>query len=326
MMQRILFFICTALVALSLLSCSDEVAEGPTPQVAFAVRPDAEGLVEASAKYHDGTQLSYTQTLYTYGGVTSPKPFSVSVAADATLLEATNTRLFGNDTSLYYRLLDASRYSFPANVEFQADSIVSRLRIDFNLKGLDQSKTWVLPLKITANNDIRAERQQILLKIVPTNDYSGIYEISKIDIEALPYDDDSGYKPHSTVGTSQRVYAVDETTVYFYAALLSDTDRHRDSYKVYARINPTTKTFTMWADNKDINFKPADRLTYTVTEQTDANIPGLIHRFYKPAIEYTYNDITQHPGHRIPYRVKTTPVLEKKIETLATQPDFSTGW
>src|SRR3712207_5332469 len=169
MVRQLFYFISMALLALALVSCSnDETEEQKAPQVAFATQPDAEGLVEAKVKFYDGHKLSYTQALYMPSGEKAGNDFNVTVATDGALLEAMNTRLFGNKASLYYQLLDASRYVFDGNIKFKANEGTAKMNITFNLDGLDLSKSWVLPLKIvgagtaTANTSSAAQGTHIV--------------------------------------------------------------------------------------------------------------------------------------------------------------------
>ena len=242
-----------------------------------------------------------------------------------------NRERFSGRTDLWYTLLEEDKYEFPEIVHIPAGTCVEQLNIDFDLRGINMTDKWVLPLTIVDDASYnyqghpRKNYAKALLRVIPFNDYSGSYSTSTMEVYIRNANGSTDNKPMVT--NNRTAYVVDNNTIFFYAGLMSeDLSRdERELYKIYIRFNED-KSLSMWADNEEkIGFKLYGTPAYSVTETMDATRPYLKHRYVSFTIEYDFKDVTSR-NQEVLYKVKGTMLLERNLNTQIPDEDQQIEW
>ena len=166
-----------------------------------------------------------------------------------------------------------------------------------------------------------------MLNIKPFNDYSGTY--STTTLQTFISNEDGSYDQANPIVRNTRTgQVVDENTIFFYAGAMEEDLINREDYKVNFYFNPETKMVELSTKNENLKLEQLkkDQAAYTIAEIMDEELPYLKHRYVIFNIEYTFVDYTSVEGREIPYHVKGTMTLERKINTQIPDEDQAIEW
>ena len=321
------------LVALIVLgtSCNDEWKDEQYEQyVSFRSPLDSKGVTEVYVPYsRKNADGSYTEGKSNYelpvivsGSNTNQQNITVHVAHDPDTLETLNIARFQERYDLWYHDLEDEHpeyASFPENIEIKAGEDVSLLNIDFDFRGIDMSKKWVLPLKIVDDSSYgyqshpRKNYSKAILRILPFNNYSGVYSGVAL-LNYIKGDEGNG----SIMANDITGYVVDENTIFFYAGIINEDRTDRANYKIFAEFSggETGGIVNFYAENDEIHFVNNKEASYRIIEDMDATRPYLKRRYVIiNNIDYEYTDYTSVPGTGITYTVRGSLTLERHINT-----------
>jgi hypothetical protein len=276
-------------------------------------------------RYNPGGKVTYKLPLIVSGSTTHTTDLDVHVGLDTDTLDNINKEHYNVRTDLYYRVLRDDQYQFDEVTRIPAGVDVALLDLNFTLGNIDMVDKWVLPLQIMKSPSYnyvanpRKNYSKAILKIIPFNDYSGSYSSSNIQI----YVNGLTSTPMNVV--TRTCYVVDEKTVFFYAGIQEEDLLERGCYKIFARFNEDN-TLTMWADDPNINFQVTGECSYSTSENYDATLPYLLHRYVTMKMSYYYEDYTSVPGTRISFSASGTMITERKINTQIPDEDQAYEW
>lgn len=322
-----LLFVLAALVLYS--SCNDEwKAEQYDRYVSFKAPLNAQGVTRLYVRYKENGSTNYKLPVIVSGSTTNDKDLTVHVAVDPDTLTAMNIEQFQSRTELFYRQLESKYFTMPDAVNVSAGENISLLDIDFTLKDIDLVDKWLLPLTIVNNPSYdyvahpRKNYKKALLRVMPFNDYSGIYSGTALKTFLQGYEGDAAIVQSEVI-----VYVVDENTVFFYAGTVNEDRTDRRKYKINATFDPQTKKISLTSDNPDMKFKQNSSPVFTVEETMDATRPYLLHRYVTISkIDYNFTDYTSVPNANISYTVRGSLILERKINTQIPDEDQAIEW
>lgn len=319
-----------ALAGLTLFSsCNDEWKEEQYQHyISFKAPLDDEGVTRIHVRYKKDENTSYSLPVVVSGSTTNEKDITVQVALDPDTLATLNIEQFQSRTELYYKELESSYFAMPGSVDIEAGENVGLLNIDFNLQDIDLVDKWLLPLTIVSDpeNDYlphpRKNYKKALLRVMPFNDYSGIYSGTALKTYLRGYEGDA-----AIVKSDVPVYVVDNNTVFFYAGTIDEKRTDRRNYKIKATFNEQTRQVTLSSDNPDMQLQVNGTPMFSVEETMDATRPYLLHRYVTISkIDYYFTDYTSVPNAAIAYTVRGSLILERKINTQIPDEDQAIEW
>lgn len=325
------FALCMLLL---ITSCNDEWKDEQYRQyISFKapIKDKDNGVTPIYVRYNPDGKVRYQLPVIVSGSTTNEQDIDVHVALYEDTLEILNRERFSGRTDLWYTLLEEDKYEFPEIVHIPAGTCVEQLNIDFDLRGINMTDKWVLPLTIVDDASYnyqghpRKNYAKALLRVIPFNDYSGSYSTSTMEVYIRNANGSTDNKPMVT--NNRTAYVVDNNTIFFYAGLMSeDLSRdERELYKIYIRFNED-KSLSMWADDEEkIGFKLYGTPDYSVTETMDATRPYLKHRYVSFTIEYDFKDVTSR-NQEVLYKVKGTMLLERNLNTQIPDEDQQIEW
>lgn len=325
------FALCMLLL---ITSCNDEWKDEQYRQyISFKapIKDKDNGVTPIYVRYNPDGKVRYQLPVIVSGSTTNEQDIDVHVALYEDTLEILNRERFSGRTDLWYTLLEEDKYEFPEIVHIPAGTCVEQLNIDFDLRGINMTDKWVLPLTIVDDASYnyqghpRKNYAKALLRVIPFNDYSGSYSTSTMEVYIRNANGSTDNKPMVT--NNRTAYVVDNNTIFFYAGLMSeDLSRdERELYKIYIRFNED-KSLSMWADDEEkIGFKLYGTPAYSVTETMDAIRPYLKHRYVSFTIEYDFKDVTSR-NQEVLYKVKGTMLLERNLNTQIPDEDQQIEW
>nr|WP_320057280.1 DUF4973 domain-containing protein [uncultured Bacteroides sp.] len=323
----ILLSILTVLVLCS--SCNDEWKDEQFAHyVSFKAPIDSKGVTQINVRYKSEGKVTYKLPLIVSGSTTNNSDLSVHVAVDPDTLQALNFERFQSREDLFYKELKSSYFTMPETVNISAGENTSVLNIDFTLGNIDLVDKWILPLTIVENSSYgyvanpRKNYRKALLRVMPFNDYSGVYSGTGLKIYLEGYEEDA-----AIVRSEISTYVVDDNTIFFYAGTVDESRIDRRNYKIQAYFNRQTKTVAFTADNPQMKFKVNKVPSYSVEETMDATRPYLLHRYVTiNNIDYNYTDYTSVPNANISYTIKGSLILERNINTQIPDEDQAIEW
>jgi len=169
-------------VLIGFSACNDEWKDEQFEHyVSFKAPLDSKGVSQINIRYKPDGQVTYQLPLIVSGSTTNATDLTVGVAVDPDTLATLNTERFQSRTDLYYRELNNAFFTMPATVNIKAGENTALLNIDFTLGDIDLVDKWMLPLTITDDPasgyvaNPRKHYKKALLRVMPFNDYSGIY-------------------------------------------------------------------------------------------------------------------------------------------------------
>lgn len=325
------FALCLLLL---ITSCNDEWKDEQYRQyISFKapIKDKDNGVTPIYVRYNPDGKVRYQLPVIVSGSTTNEQDIDVHVALYEDTLEILNRERFSGRTDLWYTLLEEDKYEFPEIVHIPAGTCVEQLNIDFDLRGINMTDKWVLPLTIVDDASYnyqghpRKNYAKALLRVIPFNDYSGSYSTSTMEVYIRNANGSTDNKPMVT--NNRTAYVVDNNTIFFYAGLMSeDLSRdERELYKIYIRFNED-QSLSMWADDEEkIGFKLYGTPTYSITETMDATRPYLKHRYVSFTIEYDFKDVTSR-NQEVLYKVKGTMLLERNLNTQIPDEDQQIEW
>lgn len=316
-------------VLIGFSACNDEWKDEQFEHyVSFKAPLDSKGVSQINIRYKPDGQVTYQLPLIVSGSTTNATDLTVGVAVDPDTLATLNTERFQSRTDLYYRELNSTFFTMPATVNIKAGENTALLNIDFTLGDIDLVDKWMLPLTITDDPasgyvaNPRKHYKKALLRVMPFNDYSGIYSGTALKTFLKGYENDA-----AIVKSEVPVYVVDENTVFFYAGTVDESRIDRRNYKIYAAFDRQTKTVTLTAEDPNIDFHVNGTPVFVVEETMDAVRPYLLHRYVTVSkIDYSYTDYTAVPNASISYTVRGSLILERKINTQIPDEDQAIEW
>ncbi|HHU25184.1 MAG TPA: DUF4973 domain-containing protein [Bacteroidales bacterium] len=343
-MKKIYTLILLAAAALIVTSCNEEWKEEQYEEyIAFRSPLNNRGVTEIYVPYTrkgtDGTHVmgegrsNYLLPMIVSGSTNNQRLIKVHVAHDPDTLQVLNVARYQHRTDLFYQDMgfeELGFVTFPSTIDFKAGQDVSLLDIQFDFRGIDMSRKWVLPLTVVDNPsyDYRAHPRKnyakAILRILPFNDFSGNYSGTAL-LNFVKGDEGSG----SIVANEITGYVVDERTVFFYAGTINEDRTDRENYKVFAEFTgaETGGVINFYVQNPKLNFVNHKEASYRVIEEMDAVRPYLMRRYVIiNNIDYEYTDYTAVPGSGITYVVRGSLTLERTINTQIPDEDQAIEW
>lgn len=285
----------------------------------------AEGSTNIYIRYNPGGKVTYKLPIIVSGSNTHTDDINVHVGLDLDTLASINKDHYNVREDLYYRVLRDDQYEFEETTLIPGGQDVALLDLNFMLGEIDLKDKWVLPLQIkkdpsygyTANP--RKNYSKAILRIIPFNDYSGVYTSGNVNV----YVEGSKNDPMTT--NTRTSHVVDDNTIFFYAGLQDEDLLERSSYKIFATFNEDG-TLSMSAEDPKIDFKVIGNPTYEVTERFDDTLPYLLHKYVIMKFEYSFVDYTSVPGDQIAYRATGSMTMERNINTEIPDEDQAIEW
>lgn len=345
-MKKVYSYLMVAAAMLLSTSCNDEWTEEQYQQlISFKAPVNSEGNTRINIRYRENGKASYQLPVIVSGSTMGERDFNVRVNVDLDTLNQMNIARFSEREELYYRPLDAQRYSFPETVRISGGECVGLLNIDFdfskiNGEELDLSEKWILPLSIASESssdyqaNMRKHYRKALLRVMPFNDFSGSY--STTSMKVYRYDDETG----KTIGdpmvdNNRTAFVVNEDAVFFYAGLMDEELVKRSIYKIKATFVPDpddaeqmngTVELDAFNDKIDLKIPENATVTYARSVVKDAILPYIEHHFVTIRLEYLFSDVTSVENQPIRYKVSGTMLLERKINTQIPNEDQAVEW
>ena len=325
------FALCMLLL---ITSCNDEWKDEQYRQyISFKapIKDKDNGVTPIYVRYNPDGKVRYQLPVIVSGSTTNEQDIDVHVALYEDTLEILNRERFSGRTDLWYTLLEEDKYEFPEIVHIPAGTCVEQLNIDFDLRGINMTDKWVLPLTIVDDASYnyqghpRKNYAKALLRVIPFNNYSGSYSTSTMEVYIRNANGSTDNKPMVT--NNRTAYVVDNNTIFFYAGLMSeDLSRdERELYKIYIRFNED-KSLSMWADDEEkIGFKLYGTPAYSVTETMDGTRASLTHRYVSVTIEYEFKDVTSR-NQEVLYKVNRIMLSERNLNTQIPDEDLQIEW
>ncbi len=310
-------------------SCNDEWTDEQYERfVSFKAPLNEQGITRIYVRYREDSISTYRLPVVVSGSTTNDQDMTVHVAVDPDTLARLNIEQYQSRTELYYEELTNDYFSMPETVEVTAGENTSLLDIDFSLNNIDLVDKWLLPVTVVDDPSYdyvahpRKHYNKALLRVMPFNDYSGIYSGTALKTYLKGYEDDA-----AIVKSEVSVYVIDENSVFFYAGTVDEDRTDRRNYKINAMFNKQTKQVTLTADNPDMEFQVYGTPVFSVEETMDATRPYLLHRYVTISkIDYSFTDYTSVPNASISYTVRGSLILERKINTQIPDEDQAIEW
>ena len=252
----------------------------------------------------------------------------IHIAHDPDTLNTLNYARFNTRTELYYTDM-APLASFDEVLNIPSGQDIAMLHINLDFRGANFVNRYVLPLTIAQSEGYqrnpRKNYAKALLRILPYTLFSGPYESGNLHFYLVQADGtDEGQA--GALASAVQMYAIDESTTFFYAGNNDESRLDRENYKVYARFtyhegSKSTGTVTFSADNPELDFS-AERASFRIIEEDDATESYIRRRtVIIQDIDYHFTDYTQAAGSRFPYHVTGTLTMERKLNTQMPEED-----
>jgi hypothetical protein len=342
-----------AMAALTIcFSCNDEWKDEQFAHyVGFKAPINSDGCTTVYVKYNeDGETVHYQLPLIVSGSTVHEGTINAVVELDPDSLYTLNMANIGERRmDIWFKdLSDVEEHDgvervlneFPTTVTIPAGQTTALLDLELNLKDLDQSYRWILPLKVAENQpgyqaNTRKHYNNALLNIIPFNDFSGTYvassmlgSVQKVDGNGLPiqgeYDEDVPYAVSDKI-----FYATGENTAFFYAGGIDYTHKDRDNYRVNVEFGDDGESLRFWASETakkaGLNFSVSNNnVTYFVAEEPDPLKNYLLRKTTVVNVEYYMTDRTQ--GEPLNYKFKGAYSMLRIINTQIPDQDQAIQW
>jgi hypothetical protein len=294
--------------------------------VSFKAPLSSNNVTPIYVRYKPDGVVNYQLPVIVSGTTNNENDLQVQVGVDSDTLKAFNDANFQNRKDLYYKELTSQYFTIPNTVAIPKGINASTMNISFSLKDIDLVDKWILPLTIKPSHDYtpnpRRNYSKALLRIIPFNDYSGVYSGTALKLYLKGEENGA-----AIVKSEIQSYVVDESTVFFYAGAVDENKTDRRNYKVYARFNNQTKEVTLTSDNPSINFRVNQKIYYSIEDVKDAVQPYLIHRYVTVNnIDYNFTDYTSVANASIDYTVRGSLIMERKINSQIPDEDQAIQW
>lgn len=310
-------------------ACNDEWTEEQyTRYISFKAPVNADGVATVYVRYRGNSVSNYKLPLIMSGSTTNDKNVIVRVAVDPDTLNQLNLEQFQNRTDLYYKQMEDRFFTMPQAVDFKVGEDVSLLDIDFTFGDIDLADKWILPLTIEedpADRYFRHPRQyykKALLRVMPFNDFSGTYGSTNLGIYVKGGEDGA-----PIVKNNVQLYAVNDSTVFFYAGMVDEDRMDRHNYKVYARFDGETRLVTLYSDNPAMKFQANETPLFSVYEEMDVTHPYLLKRTISiRGLDYNFTDYSSSEAVDFDFTVKGLITMERRINTQIPDEDQAIEW
>ena len=336
-MKKIIIIGILISMCLGFSSCNDEWEEELyTKMVSFKAPVGSNGIYDIYMRYKEDGTGQYKIPVILSGSQSNKEHMSIVIGVDNDTLNILNNEKFASGrTDLWYKQLPEKFYSFPSTTcEFAPGEDVKTYTIDFNLKDIDLSEKWVLPLTIVKNDgyvqNTRKGWNKALLGINLFNDYSGWYSSKGMNI----YIDGSENDPATEDTRQCRV--VDDRTVFFYAGTIWDEDVNRGRYKVMARFEEGTKNssgdiegkITLYSGDPEnkAQIEPTGNCSYIYQVIKHPTKPYLERRITTMYLDYKYTDFTTSEKNPTRFHAKGNMSLERQYNTLIPDEEQAILW
>jgi hypothetical protein len=310
-------------------ACNDEwTSEQYTRYISFKAPINDEGVTTVYVRYRGESVSNYKLPLIMSGSTTNDQNLTVKVALDPDTLNQLNLEQFQSRTDLYYKQMEDRFFSMRQTVDFKSGEDVSLLDIDFSFKDINLVDKWILPLTIVDDPENRytphprKHYSKALLRVMPFNDFSGTYGSTNLSIYIK-----GGEGGAPIVKNNIQVYAVNDSTVFFYAGMIDEDRIDRHNYKVYAKFDGETKLVTLYSDNPDMKFQSNATPIFSIFEKMDETQPYLLRRTISiKGIDYSFADYTSSAAADFEFTVKGLITMERKINTQIPDEDQAIEW
>ncbi len=321
-MRKLIIYSIISLFAVTFYSCNDEWKDEQYQKYVSFVRS---GYNNTYLNYNsEGGTVKYRIPIVISGSTMNDRDVKVTISLDPDTLAAMNQARYFTREDLYYRLLDTKYYDFNTlTTTIPAGENVGYIDVDFKIGDLDLVEKYVLPLRIQETSDFipspKLWYNRSLMRVVPFNDYSGIYSATGGTITEV------GSSTPTSVDTRE-MRVVDQNTVFFYAGLTEEDARNRALYKVKVKfesptIVPDSGGVVLTADNPDIAFTyDPGKSYYKIHSEMDALQPYLLKKTTTLFLNYTYKDIS-NPNYSVTYKFTGSYVMERRRNTQIPEQD-----
>lgn len=290
-MKKIIFALC-AVAAIT--ACSNKMNQEIFTKKVFLVQ---NGFQEFEMNFTENAIVDTTISVGVSGTGFITEDLKVSLKVNPDTLAGYNWERFRNDESLYYELLPEDCYRVKTeNITIKAGQTLTTIPITFNLILMDREKSYVLPLEIAdASGYELAEPQYrtVLLNIVPSNEFSGPYNLSG-KISEVGTDDATDIRMTRTFRAESR------NTVSLYAGSTAENVDNREDYRILLKVNAdsTLAVYAMHANKIDLRYdepnldieSPVNRIRVVETYDTQNSHRKFVTTYYY--LQYNYIDYT----------------------------------
>lgn len=249
------------------------------------------GVQERELAY-DATKSTTTNVSISISGSAKiDRDVFVDVELNPDTLAAYNFDQFRYEEGLYYNILPDDCFEIPnKKALIKAGDEYGLLPVNINMEKMNKLKNYVLPLTVvnsSAYNLGKPIYRTILMKIILTNEYSGLYAGSA-KIHDATEGTDLPYTKNRTL------YTLDEKTCYMFGGNIEEKDKNRDKYIIKIHVNENN-TLTLTSDNPGIVLTPStpsvDKGINNITI-TEGEISGKMGKEIKMNLNYSYKDLT----------------------------------
>ena len=310
--------------ALLLGACNDEFnKEVFRHEIGLKSVLNSEGTTNVYLRYESGGEAIYSLPVIVGGSTMNPSTIDVRIETYPDSLDQMNLERYKDRTDLYYQLLTEEYYEFVSpTCHIPKGAAQGLFDIKFKFSGLDLRYKWVLPLRVAEDPSYTPNPRQnygeAMLRVMPFNDYSGNYSATSMQVTI------AGGSP--TTVDSRTFSVVDENSCFFYAGIISEEYIYREQYKINVRFNEDgTLTVTPADGAEGMNLTVGD-CTWTKSETQDPVEPNIVHEYTTLFMNYTYDDVTTHPGHELTYSAAGTYLMERRINTSIPDRDQAIQW
>ncbi|MPN54213.1 hypothetical protein SDC9_201883 [bioreactor metagenome] len=124
-----------------------------------------------------------------------------------------------------------------------------------------------------------------------------------------------------------QVYAVNDSTVFFYAGMVDEDRMDRRNYKIYAHLNDRTNQVTLYSDNPNMKFQSNDTPVYSIGKTMDITHPYLLKQtIVIKGIDYYFTDYSSSEVTDYNFTVKGLITMERRINTQISDEDQAIEW
>lgn len=310
-------------------ACNDEwVEEVYVQNVGLKASVNSKGVTDVYLRYKADGEVTYRLPVIIGGSTMNENALDVAIGVDPDTLVDLNEARWKQREDLYFRLLDEKYYEFTSPAcHIPAGECQGLFDIKFKFEGLDLVDKWVLPLTIldsdSYNSNPRKNYRKALLRVMPFNDYSGVYGATNMFVYMMD-------NTSAMVASTRTMYVVSENQCFFYAGIISEELKDRDKYKIVLTFNGDGTLTAKAADPaNEMNFQLiGDAPTYKTSMSLDEVTPYLEHHFTTVYMSYTYNDVTTYKekGVVVPCRAEGSMLMERKVNSLIPDTDQAIQW